>query len=311
MSGFVAVLGVVLLCGATRAETGDVCIGNYRPGATCLGLDVRLERLEVLSVTESCSEGVVGEAEVVLRALISAVGGPDRYDVGFFLALDSGSATTGHVCYHGHLGGPLTAQPTYGDYDADGNADIVDGPWWNADGDGCGDIRSNTQVFVTLPPLRIACADIDGDGFVDLSVATSWDNSTLNSCNDVSQAFPSTGSKCSIHRVNVVPLPVGPTASIEDPLGVDLALRPRPNPFTETTRLEYTVDATKSHVEIGVFDLSGRRIRALASGFQEPGNYTVSWDGTTDRGVHAPGGVYWIRASVGDRRRIVSVAFLR
>jgi hypothetical protein len=310
LSAFGAMLGLALLCGTTGAETGNVCVGDYRPGATCLGQDVRLARLEVVSVTESCSEGVVGEAEVVLRAVLSSVGSPDRYDIGFFLALDSGSASTGHMCYHGHLGGPLAAQPTYGDHDADGNADIVDGPWWNADGDSCGDLKSNTQVFVTLPPLRIACADVDGDGFVDLSVATSWDISTLNSCSKVSEAYPSSGSKCSTQRVKVDPLPVGPTVSVEEPRDVDLASRPRPNPFTGTTRLAYAVDAARSRVEIGVFDIAGRRIRALASGFQEPGNYTVSWDGTTDRGAHVPAGVYWIRACVGNRQQRVSVAFL-
>ena len=149
VSAFGAMLGVVLSWATTGAETGSVCVGDYRPGATCLGQDVRLERLEVMSVTESCSEGVVGEAEVILRALLSAVGGPDRYDIGFFLALDSGSANTGHMCYHGHLGGSRTAEPTYGDFDADGKADIVDGPWWNADGDGCGDLQSNTQMVGT------------------------------------------------------------------------------------------------------------------------------------------------------------------
>ena len=306
-------LGVALSCATTGAETGNVCVGDYRPGVICIGAELRVERLEVMSVTESCPDGVVGEAEVVLRAVISNAGGPDRYDVGFFLALDSGSATTGDMCYHTHLAPVATwlALPHYGDADSDGTADIVDGPWWNGDNDPCGDIQANTQVFVTLPPLRIACADIDGDGYVDLNVATSWANNTFNPCNDPSGAIPSAGSKCSIYHVNVDPLPVGPAVSVDDLPGVHLASRPVPNPFTKTTRLAYIVDATSSRVEVGVFDIAGRRVRALVSGFQEPGTHTVSWDGTTDRGARVPGGVYWIRASVGHRRQHVRVAFLR
>jgi hypothetical protein len=311
ISGFGAVLGVALWCATTGAETGNVCVGDYRPGATCNAQDARIERLEVISITESCLDGVVGEAEVVLRAVVSPAGGPDRYDVGIFLALDNGSAIGGDMCFHAHLAGPLTTMPAYGDVDSDGKADIVDGPWWDGDGDGCGDIQSNTQIFVTLPPLRIACADVDGDGYVDLSAAASWDISTANLCNDVSGAFPSTSAKCSTQRVKVELLPVGPAVSVEDPRSVDFASRPMPNPFTHSTQLVYTVDATNSRVEVGVFDLAGRRVRTLMSGIQESGKHTVSWDGTTDRGARVPDGIYWIRASVGDRRQRVSVAFLR
>jgi hypothetical protein len=302
-------LGIALWCATSGAETGNVCLGDYRPGATCIGQDVRLDRLEVMSVTESCSDGVPGEAEVVLRAVLST-GGPSRFDVGLFLALDNGSAIGGDMCFHAHLAGPLTTMPAYGDADSDGKADIVDGPWWDGDGDGCGDIQSNTQAFVTLPPLRIACADIDGDGYVDLSAATSWDSFTSTPCNDVSGAFPSTGAKCLIQRVTLQLLPVGPPVSVEDPRGVDFASRPMPNPFTHTTQLVYTVDATNSRVEVGVFDLAGRRVRALVKGFQESGRHTVSWDGTTDRGARVPDGMYWIRASVSHRLQRVRVAFL-
>jgi hypothetical protein len=304
-----AVLGVALWCATTAAETGNFCAADYRPGVACSGNALWIERLEVMSVIESCSEGVVGEAEVVLRALLSAPN-TDVFDVGLFLALDGGSATNGDLCFHSHLAPVGTTQPKYGDQNSDGIPDLVDGPWWDGDGDPCGDIEGNTQAFVTLPPLRIACVDIDGDGYVDLDTVTSWDHNTLTSCFFKFGAYPLSNSRCAMRRVEVDSLPVGSAVSVRDPSGVDLASRPIPNPFAESTRLVYTVDATNARVEVGVFDIAGRRVRALVSGLQGAGKHAVSWDGMTDAGARVPSGVYWIRASVGHRRQHVRVAYL-
>jgi uncharacterized repeat protein (TIGR01451 family) len=184
---------------AAQGETGNVCVRDYRGGAVCTANDVRIEALDVVSVIEDCLTGTVGETEVVFRALISSAGSPNRYDIGVFLALDGGSARDGDQCYHDFLSGPLTATPTYGDANSDSIPDLTDGPWWNGgtDADQCGDIEASTQLFKTLPPLRFACVDTNGDGSADVSVCTSWDNNTGSTCNSVTDAFPGTTSKCS------------------------------------------------------------------------------------------------------------------
>ncbi len=64
--------------------------------------------------------------------------------------------------------------------------------------------------------------------------------------------------------------------------------------------------------DLGVYDLTGRRVRDLAGG-TTPGSggmVVLGWDGRDDRGRALPGGVYWIRLTTtsGDRNaRIVVV----
>jgi uncharacterized repeat protein (TIGR01451 family) len=188
---------------ALVGETGDFCVRDYRSGAVCVANDVRIEALTVVSLVEDCVTGVVGETEVVFETLVSAAGSPDRYDVGLFLALDGGSARDGDSCYHDYLEPPLTPTPTYGDKNLDTIPDVFDGPWWDDDGDTCGDIETNTQVIKTLPPLRFKCVDNNGDGSADVSVCTSWDNNDNTACNSVAEAFPGTNSKCSCAGVEL------------------------------------------------------------------------------------------------------------
>ena len=83
-----------------------------------------------------------------------------------------------------------------------------------------------------------------------------------------------------------------------------------PNPFRGDTRLSYAVNDPGVHVEIGVFDLVGRRVTRLLSADQDPGVYSVTWDGTEDRGMRARGGMYFIHVSIGGQLKTVRVAYL-
>jgi len=55
-------------------------------------------------------------------------------------------------------------------------------------------------------------------------------------------------------------------------------------------------------VQIGIYNVAGRLIRNLASGFQASGRYSVSWDGRSSDGSTVPGGVYFLRAYVGGQQ---------
>jgi len=48
-----------------------------------------------------------------------------------------------------------------------------------------------------------------------------------------------------------------------------------------------------------VYDIAGRLVRKLASGFEPAGTHEVMWDGTTRDGGYARAGVYFIRGTVG------------
>jgi len=85
--------------------------------------------------------------------------------------------------------------------------------------------------------------------------------------------------------------------------------RPSPNPFSRTTRFAYAVAATQ-HVDVGIFDVAGRRVRGLVDGTQGAGQYEVAWDGHADDGSRANAGVYFLRASVGGPARVMRVVYL-
>jgi hypothetical protein len=83
--------------------------------------------------------------------------------------------------------------------------------------------------------------------------------------------------------------------------------RPTPNPFTRTMRFAYAVPSGSAPVDIGVFDIAGRRLRLLAHGDQAAGQYEVRWDGLADDGQRVKQGVYFLRASVGANHHVSRV----
>jgi uncharacterized repeat protein (TIGR01451 family) len=219
----VALIAIILIAspeGAIGQETGNYCLQDFLAGARCTANDVRLEQLTAVTVVEECLAGVSGETEVIFQAMVSAEGSPNRYDIGIFLALDGGSALTGDSCYHDYLPSPLTSTPTYGDANGDTIPDILNGPWWNGESDPsdvCGDIETNTQVLKTLPSLRFACVDNNGDGSADVSVCASWDNNANTTCTGSLDAFPGTNSKCGCGEVELGILPEPAITVTKDP----------------------------------------------------------------------------------------------
>lgn len=85
--------------------------------------------------------------------------------------------------------------------------------------------------------------------------------------------------------------------------------RPTPNPFATNMRFAYALSA-RGPVDIGVFDLVGRRVRSLASGVQAPGQYQAVWDGFTDGGQRVRQGMYYLRATVGSARHVAQLIYL-
>jgi hypothetical protein len=50
-----------------------------------------------------------------------------------------------------------------------------------------------------------------------------------------------------------------------------------------------------------VYDACGRPVRVLTAGAAKPGYYTVTWQGTDERGRAVPGGAYFVRLTAGDK----------
>ena len=63
-------------------------------------------------------------------------------------------------------------------------------------------------------------------------------------------------------------------------------------------------------VRADVYDITGRRVKAVYSGQLPPGRHEIAWDGTTAQGAPAGAGIYFMRVTV-DSRTVGSVKVVR
>jgi hypothetical protein len=86
--------------------------------------------------------------------------------------------------------------------------------------------------------------------------------------------------------------------------GVTLALSAaRPNPFNASTEFRLSLDAP-ADVDVGVYDLAGRRVAGLHHGRLEVGVHRFTWDGRAEDGGRVGAGVYFARASSGSANQV-------
>lgn len=83
-----------------------------------------------------------------------------------------------------------------------------------------------------------------------------------------------------------------------------------PNPFNPSTSIQYAI-TSKVEVRLEVFDHLGRRVRTLIHADQSPGQYTVTWDGRTDKGELLPSGIYFYRLTAGTFVQTKKMLFLK
>jgi hypothetical protein len=201
-----------------------------------------------------------------------------REVVGYFGAIDVGS----------------NCSMTLGDYDRDGDVDLL-----------TGDIDHELQFFrhvgitwqedptvvaglVVGQNAAPAFGDLDGDGDLDLAVGNY--SGTFN-------YFENTGDISSVSA---------DAASNTRPT----RLWASPNPFPSGVTLTFNLPEA-APVDLAIFDASGRRIRQLLHGFQGAGGYAIEWNRA---GVIEPGlsdGVYFCRLKVRGSTQTVTLTHVR
>lgn len=70
-----------------------------------------------------------------------------------------------------------------------------------------------------------------------------------------------------------------------------LRLTAAPSPFRTNTVLQGTLPSA-GEVRVAIYDLSGRRIREVTSGWRPGGTFEAGWDGRDEAGLELPAGVY-------------------
>ncbi len=83
-----------------------------------------------------------------------------------------------------------------------------------------------------------------------------------------------------------------------------------PNPAKGRTEIAFSLPR-RAEVALDLYDLTGRWIRTLAAGPREAGEHQVSWDGRTQDGGKARGGVYFLRLQAGGEREARRVVLLK
>lgn len=83
-----------------------------------------------------------------------------------------------------------------------------------------------------------------------------------------------------------------------------------PNPFNPSTQIRYRLERG-SEITLEIFNVLGRRVRSLVSGWQPAGAYEVTWDARNEQGTDLASGVYFVRIVSEDRAQTGKMTLLR
>ncbi|MBN2001519.1 T9SS type A sorting domain-containing protein, partial [candidate division KSB1 bacterium] len=70
-----------------------------------------------------------------------------------------------------------------------------------------------------------------------------------------------------------------------------------PNPFNPRTTIEYRLSES-DRVNLSVFNINGQLVRTLVQAQQDPGFYTIDWDGSDENGYLVSSGIYLYKLQV-------------
>ncbi len=146
---------------------------------------------------------------------------------------------------------------------------------------GDGTFQAKVDYGAGNGPRSVFCADLDGDLDLDLAVANFKSD-------DVSILF---------NRTIVV--------NVEDEESFDelpkqfSLYQNYPNPFNQSTKIEFAL-VNSGFVSLDIYDILGRKVRALVSENLSAGYKSVLWDGKDNSGKEVASGIYFYQIKIGD-----------
>ncbi len=73
-----------------------------------------------------------------------------------------------------------------------------------------------------------------------------------------------------------------------------------PNPFNRQTNIVLNIDK-KVYVRGDIYNILGEKIVALLDGYMPAGTYKLQWDGTDNKDILLPGGIYIVIVTIGEQ----------
>jgi hypothetical protein len=84
----------------------------------------------------------------------------------------------------------------------------------------------------------------------------------------------------------------------------------RPNPFSGETTIAFAIP-TAQHVQLFIYDVTGRLVRTLVNGEYSAGTHRATWNGTDDGATRIAPGVYFAKLRAGTQERIEKLVLLK
>ena len=165
---------------------------------------------------------------------------------------------------------------------------------------------------VLIPHIPISIADIDdNDNFHQLCFSTSDEivkismmaNTVEDPNHDPNLYSEIDVSSCDEGEILKVP-------NINVPANNFTLKDNYPNPFNPLTTISYELLADEI-VNIVIYDLIGKKIKTLVSGFQTAGSKNVNWSATNNQGQPVSAGVYLYSIFYDDYRQTKKMILLK
>jgi flagellar hook assembly protein FlgD len=96
----------------------------------------------------------------------------------------------------------------------------------------------------------------------------------------------------------------------EPPVSNQLTIKTHPNPFSKTTRIQYSLPS-RGIVSVHAYNILGQRVATLFDGVQENGNHYLQWNGVGNNGSRLPEGIYFLRIKTQNADKRIKLTFIR
>jgi photosystem II stability/assembly factor-like uncharacterized protein len=137
-------------------------------------------------------------------------------------------------------------------------------------------------------------------GYADIPPVNPHYHTAGDTVGHLTKGFMASYARLAVATLAELAVPDTVTAGLPGDLASVTPLAASPNPFSGETTITFSL-IERRKVEAAVFDVSGRRVRTLASEVLAAGAHRYTWDGKDSRGEVAAPGIYFARVRLDGR----------